>query len=96
MVLQTSMVNFARLGKVPSVVGCSSGTAMPLKDGKAAQGAGSSVSFWRDRGGATAIEYSLLASLIAIAIIVAAATLGVSLHDLFVMFGGLDAWNSQP
>jgi Flp pilus assembly pilin Flp len=50
----------------------------------------------RDRSAATAIEYSLLAALIGLAIVIAAGLLGVSLHDLYLMFGNLDAWNAQP
>ncbi|WP_232447723.1 Flp family type IVb pilin [Burkholderia ubonensis] len=36
-----------------------------------------------DKGGVTAIEYALLASLIAMAIVVAVATLGTSLDGLY-------------
>lgn len=39
--------------------------------------------FARDEEGVTAIEYGLLASLIALAIIVGATTLGGKLNDLF-------------
>jgi len=39
--------------------------------------------FIRDEGGATAIEYGLIAALIAVGIIAAATTLGGSLSDLF-------------
>ena len=39
--------------------------------------------FWADEDGATAIEYGLLASLIAVAIIVGATALGDKLGDLF-------------
>ncbi len=67
---------------------------MQLKDGKAAQDAGSSVGFWRDRRAATAIEYSLLAALIAVAIVVAAGLLGANLHELYLSFGNLEAWGN--
>ena len=39
--------------------------------------------FWADEDGATAIEYGLLASLIALAITVGAGALGGSLNTLF-------------
>lgn len=39
--------------------------------------------FWADEHGATAIEYGLLASLIALAIIGGATALGGALDDLF-------------
>ncbi|WP_353237744.1 Flp family type IVb pilin [Limnohabitans sp.] len=39
--------------------------------------------FWADEDGATAIEYGLLASLIALAITVGAGALGGSLNNLF-------------
>ena len=39
--------------------------------------------FLRDDSGATAIEYGLIAALIAVGIIAAATTLGGSLSDLF-------------
>lgn len=39
--------------------------------------------FWRDEDGAVAIEYGLLASLIAVAIIVGAGLLGTALNQLF-------------
>ena len=39
--------------------------------------------FWADEEGATAIEYGLLASLIAVAIVGTVTALGVSLNDLF-------------
>lgn len=39
--------------------------------------------FVKDESGATAIEYGLIAALIAVAIITAATTLGGSLSDLF-------------
>jgi pilus assembly protein Flp/PilA len=41
------------------------------------------ISFLRDEEGATAIEYGLLAALIAIAMAVGASLLGVSLNSLF-------------
>jgi pilus assembly protein Flp/PilA len=39
--------------------------------------------FWADEEGATAIEYGLLASLIALAIVCGATALGGSINDLF-------------
>lgn len=39
--------------------------------------------FWADEDGATAIEYGLLASLIAVAIIAGATALGGKLDDMF-------------
>ena len=39
--------------------------------------------FLADEEGATAIEYGLLASLVALAIVVGAGALGVKLNDLF-------------
>ena len=39
--------------------------------------------FWADEDGATAIEYGLLASLIALAIVLGATALGGALNDLF-------------
>ena len=39
--------------------------------------------FWADEEGATAIEYGLLASLIAVAIVGTVTALGGSLNDLF-------------
>jgi pilus assembly protein Flp/PilA len=39
--------------------------------------------FWKDRSGATAIEYGLIASLIAVAIIAALTTLGSKLGLTF-------------
>lgn len=38
---------------------------------------------WKDDSGVTALEYGLIAGLIAVAIITALNTLGVSLNDLF-------------
>ena len=50
------------------------------------------VKFKNDESGATAIEYGLIAALIAVGIIVAATTLGGSLADLFDRISGrLDA-----
>lgn len=40
-------------------------------------------SFWADEHGATAIEYGLLASLIAVAIVAGAGELGTALNTLF-------------
>lgn len=44
--------------------------------------------FVRDEDGVTAIEYGLLASLIALAIIVGATTLGGKLNDMFNFIAG--------
>jgi pilus assembly protein Flp/PilA len=44
--------------------------------------------FMNDESGATAIEYGLIAALIAVGIIAAATTLGNSLSDLFNRIGG--------
>jgi pilus assembly protein Flp/PilA len=44
--------------------------------------------FMSDESGATAIEYGLIAALIAVAIIAAATTLGGSLSDLFNRISG--------
>jgi pilus assembly protein Flp/PilA len=44
--------------------------------------------FLKDESGATAIEYGLIASLIAVAIITAATALGTKLSDLFVYITG--------
>ncbi len=44
--------------------------------------------FLADESGATAIEYGLIAALIAVAIIVGASTLGGSLNDLFKNVAG--------
>jgi pilus assembly protein Flp/PilA len=41
------------------------------------------ASFVRDRSGATAIEYTLIASIISIGILVGAGTLGTSVKDLY-------------
>ena len=49
--------------------------------------------FWADEEGATAIEYGLIAGLIAVAIIVGASTLGGGLNKVFCgianLLGGL-------
>jgi pilus assembly protein Flp/PilA len=44
--------------------------------------------FVSDESGATAIEYGLIAALIAVGIIAAATTLGGSLSDLFARISG--------
>ena len=50
------------------------------------------IRFADDESGATAIEYGLIAALIALGIIAAATTLGGSLSDLFLRISGkLDA-----
>ncbi len=41
--------------------------------------------FWRDEGGATAIEYAFIASLISITIYAAARTIGVNLGSRYFM-----------
>lgn len=41
------------------------------------------MQFWKDEEGATAIEYALIAGLIAAIIVAAFATLGTSIQDLF-------------
>ena len=48
--------------------------------------------FWKDEEGATAIEYGLIAGLIAVAIIAALTALGADLTALFTRIGAaLDA-----
>ena len=44
--------------------------------------------FFRDDSAATAIEYGLIASLVALAIIVGITALGVNLNSLFTYIGG--------
>ncbi len=44
--------------------------------------------FWADEDGASAIEYGLLASLIALAIVGGATALGGALDDLFTNIAG--------
>ncbi len=44
--------------------------------------------FWADEDGATAIEYGLLASLVAVAITVGAGLLGGALNTLFTDIAG--------
>ncbi len=46
------------------------------------------ISLLKDESGATAIEYGLIAALIAVGIIVAATTLGNGLSNLFNGIGG--------
>lgn len=41
------------------------------------------IKFWKDEEGATAIEYALIAGLIAVAIIAALSALGGSITDIF-------------
>jgi pilus assembly protein Flp/PilA len=43
--------------------------------------------FWRDEDGATAIEYGLIAALVAVAAIVALSSLGSELMDIFTQIG---------
>jgi Flp pilus assembly pilin Flp len=69
---------------------------MQLNDAKQSRAVRPWASLGRDRSGASAIEYSLIAALIGLAIVVAASFLGVNVHDMFMMFGTLDAWNAQP
>jgi pilus assembly protein Flp/PilA len=49
---------------------------------------GSFLRFVADESGATAIEYGLIAAVIAVGIIAAATMLGVSLSDLFGRISG--------
>jgi pilus assembly protein Flp/PilA len=50
------------------------------------------LGLFRDEKGATAIEYGLIAALIALALVVGAGTLGTSLDTAFTDIGGdLDA-----
>ena len=44
--------------------------------------------FWNDEEGATAIEYGLIAGLIAVAILTAVTTLGTNLTGIFNEIGG--------
>ena len=44
--------------------------------------------FWADEEGVTAIEYGLLAALIAVVIIAGAALVGTNLNTLFTDIGG--------
>lgn len=46
-------------------------------------------SFWNDEEGATAIEYGLIAGLIAVAIIAGASTLGTNLNNTFCAVGSV-------
>ena len=46
------------------------------------------TAFLRDEGGATAIEYALIAALVAVAIIVAVEALGTSLGGLYDAVAG--------
>jgi len=43
--------------------------------------------FWQEEEGVTAIEYGLIAALVAVAIIVGAGLLGTSLNGLFTRLG---------
>lgn len=45
------------------------------------------VKFWKDEEGATAIEYALIAGLIAVAIIAALSALGNEITDIFGRIG---------
>lgn len=47
------------------------------------------LDFWKDEEGATAIEYGLIAALIAVAAIVAMGALGDGLSDIFTNIGTL-------
>jgi len=47
------------------------------------------IRFFKDEEGATAVEYGLIATLIAIAIIVGAGALGTNLNALFNRIAGL-------
>ena len=44
--------------------------------------------FWRDEQGATAIEYGLIAALVAVAVIAGASALGVNISGLFNSIAG--------
>ena len=46
------------------------------------------VKFWRDEEGATAIEYGLIAGLIAVALVATLTTLGTDLGSLFTFISG--------
>ncbi len=46
------------------------------------------MQFIRDESGATAIEYALIASLIAVVIIVAVQTVGLNISTVFTEVGG--------
>ncbi|MEG0921589.1 MAG: Flp family type IVb pilin [Comamonas sp.] len=56
--------------------------------------------FWNDEEGATAIEYGLIAGLIAVSIIAAASALAGGLNDLFCgianLLGGLGTAGTTP
>ena len=53
--------------------------------------------FMNDESGATAIEYGLIAALIAVGIIAAATTLGNGLSNIFSAIGGrLDTASNLP
>lgn len=47
-----------------------------------------SMRLWRDESGATAIEYGLIASLVAVAIITGAGKLGGNLNNTFTNLAG--------
>ncbi len=47
-----------------------------------------STKFGNDRGGVTALEYGLIASLVAIALITGATVLGGNLNDTFTAIAG--------
>ena len=44
--------------------------------------------FWSDEGGATAIEYALIAALVSVAVIAGASALGVNIGGLFTKIAG--------
>ena len=44
--------------------------------------------FWQEEEGVTAIEYGLIAALIAVVIIVAVTTIGTNLNSVFNYIGG--------
>lgn len=46
------------------------------------------VRFWHDEDGATAVEYALIAGLIAVALIAALGTFGDKLSDFFTYLSG--------
>lgn len=45
------------------------------------------IKFWRDEEGATAIEYALIAGLVAVGLVTALTALGVNLSNFFNFIG---------
>jgi pilus assembly protein Flp/PilA len=54
------------------------------------------VSIWGDRSGATAIEYSLLAAMIALGIIAAVMSVGQSLDNLYPRLAAYMSGEAEP